>query len=121
VLAALDTLRDDAFADLDADELDSVYVATSPALGLDRSTLADLAAAGEHARGLTLRLTSVSVRSQDATQVVLAVRDVLPGYDLVQADGTAIHQSGRGEQSWVVTLARASADRPWRIDTIDPG
>jgi hypothetical protein len=121
VLAALDRLRDDAFTNLDPDELESVYDATSPALQLDRSTLADLAAAHEHARGLALRLTSVQVRSEAATRVELVVRDVLSGYDLVGADGRATHQAGRGEQSWVVTLVRASAEQPWRIGTIDRG
>lgn len=120
VLAALDRLRDDSFANLDPDELDSVYVATSPALALDRSTLAELTAAGEHARGLTLQLKSVTVRSQQSLRVELVVRDVLPGYDVVRADGSAVHQAGRGERSWLVTVARAGTDRPWRIDTISP-
>jgi len=121
VLAALDDARDRALTDVDPDELGSVYVASSPALAADRETMRELVVAGEHARGLDLRLTSVTVRSQSPTAVVLDVRDVLPAYDLVRADGSADHQAGRGERSWLVTLRAQQAGAPWRIDTIGAG
>jgi hypothetical protein len=54
------------------------------------------------------------VRARASTEVTLAVRDVLPGYDLVQADGAAVHVEGRAERGWVVVL-RGS---PWRIVSI---
>jgi len=61
------------------------------------------------------------VRSTSATVVELEVRDILPPYDLVRADGTATHQSGRGARSWHVTLRRATGGGARRIDTIAAG
>lgn len=121
VLGALDRLRDNAFADLDPGELGSVYLPTSPALQADRRSLEELQAAHERARGLALRLTSVVVRSQTTTEVVLAIDDVLPAYDLVGADGAAVRRPGRGERAWIVTLRAQAAGEPWRIDTISAG
>jgi eukaryotic-like serine/threonine-protein kinase len=121
VLSALDGTRDQAFADADLDELGSVYVATSSALAADRDTLGELIDAGEHARGLNLELTSVVVRSRTPTTVVLDVHDVLPGYDLVRADGSIDHQPGRADRAWVVTLRTQVAGGSWRIDSITTG
>lgn len=121
VLGALDAARDRAFVDADAGELDGVYIATSPALAADQRTMRDLVAAGEHARNLVLRLTSVAVLSQTQASVVLRVRDVLPSYDLVHADGRVERQAGRGERDWIVTLRAGDATDAWRIDTIAPG
>jgi len=78
----------------------------------------ELVAAGEHARNLALQLRSVTVVSQTATSVVLNVRDVLPDYDLVRADGSVEHQVGRGERDWVVTLRATAATGAWRIGAI---
>jgi hypothetical protein len=114
VLSALDATRDQAFVDADPAALDRVYVAASPALTADRATLGRLVAAGEYARGLRLQLVSVSVAAQGAAEVTLAVRDVLPGYDLVDADGTAEHIAGRAERGWLVVLSGS----PWRIAAI---
>lgn len=121
VLTALDRLRDNAFVDVNAGELGSVYLPDSPALDADLESLHELQAAHQHADGLSLQLTSVVVRSQSSTAVVLAVIDMLPAYDLVRADGTAVHQAGRGERAWVVTLRTQASGGPWRIDTISAG
>jgi hypothetical protein len=121
VMSALDHARDQAFLDGDPAELDGVYVANSAALAADEKTLAALVSAGERARGLALRLTGVVVKSQTGTDVELEVRDVLPGYDLARSDGTVVHQAGRGERTWVVTLRATAPDAPWRIDTIAAG
>jgi hypothetical protein len=118
VLGALDAARDRAFVDADADELDGVYIANSPALAADQRTMRELVAAGEHARNLMLRLTSVVVLSQTPASVVLRVRDVLPSYDLVRADGSVEPHAGRGEREWIVTLRASDATDAWRIDTI---
>jgi len=119
VMAALDAARDAAFADGDADELSGVYVAGSAALAADRRTLGLMADAGQRARGLALRLVSVEVRSHTPTSVELTVRDTLPPYDIVDADGQLRRQPGRGEREWVVGLRAAAAGGSWRIATID--
>lgn len=117
-MAALDAARGRAFEDVDPVLLDGVYLPGSPAGAADRRTLGQLVAAGEHARGLHPQLTSVYVDSQAPDRVVLRVSDTLPGYDVVAADGTSVHQPGRGERSWIVTLGSAGA--AWRIDTVAP-
>jgi hypothetical protein len=119
VMAALDAARDGAFADGDVDELSGVYVAGSAALAADRRTLDQMADAGQRARGLALRLVSVEVRSQTPTSVELAVRDTLPPYEIVDADGQVRRQPGRGEREWVVGLRATTAGGSWRIATID--
>jgi hypothetical protein len=120
-MTALDKARDRAFADVDPDELAGVYVADSPALAADRETIGELTAAREHAQNLSLQLTSVTVKSQSARGVQLEVHDILPAYDLVRADGTAVHQPGRGSRTWIVTLRAVAAGGPWRIDTVAAG
>lgn len=122
-LVELDRLRDQAFTDDDPKLLQRVYLPTSPALAADRATLGQLVAAGEHADGLAIRVLSVSVVSENAELAELSVRDVLPGYRLVRADGTIQQVAGRGERSWLVTLrplrgGTASA-KDWVIDTIE--
>ncbi|HEX7105343.1 MAG TPA: protein kinase, partial [Acidothermaceae bacterium] len=119
VMAALDAARDGAFADGDVDELSGVYVAGSAALAADRRTLDQMADAGQRARGLALRLVSVEVRSQTPTSVELAVRDTLPPYEIVDADGQVRRQPGRGEREWVVGLRATTAGGSWQIATID--
>ena len=118
VMAALDAARDQAFEDADPVLLDGVYLPGSAAGAADRRTLGQLVAAGEHARGLQPQLTSVGVDSLGPDRVVLRVSDMLPGYDVVAADGTSVHQPGRSERSWIVTLG--SAGSAWRIDTVAP-
>ena len=121
VMTALDRLRDQAFDDADPATLAGVYVATSPALAADEHTVDELVSAGEHARGLELRLTEVVVMSQTTTSASLKVTDTLPGYDLVRADGVVEHEAGRGERAWIVTLRATATGGPWRIDTIAAG
>ena len=118
VIAALDAARDQAFEDADPVLLDGVYLPGSPAGAADRRTLGHLVAAGEHARGLHPQLISVDVDARTPDRVVLRVSDTLPGYDVVAADGTSVHQPGRGERSWIVTLGSAGA--AWRIATVAP-
>ncbi len=119
VMGALDAARDQAFADGDPDELSGVYVAGSPALAADRRTLAAMAGAGQRARYLSLKLMSVEVQAQTPTSVDLLVRDTLPPYEIVDADGGVRRQPGRGERGWLVTLRSASAGGSWRIASID--
>lgn len=118
VMAALDAARDQAFETTDLALLDGVYLPGSPAGAADRRTLGQLVAAGEHASGLRPQLTSVGVYSRSPDRVVLRVSDTLPGYDVVAADGTSVHQPGRGERSWIVTLFGDGA--VWRIETVAP-
>jgi D-serine deaminase-like pyridoxal phosphate-dependent protein len=123
VLGALDSQRDRAFIDADAGELDAVYTPASPALAADRATLAQLVAAGEHAQGLALGLTSVVVSSRTDAQVSILVDDVLPAYDIVGPTGAMTRVAARGQRSWLVVLAAptapaATADLGWRIASI---
>jgi hypothetical protein len=121
VMAALDEARDQAFADGDPDELAGVYVAGSAALDADRRTLVAMAGSGERARGLSLNLVSVELESQTPTSARLRVRDTLPPYEIVGADGVVQRQPGRGERGWLVTLRSTAAGGPWRIASIGGG
>jgi hypothetical protein len=118
VLRSLDNSRDDAFVESDASALDRVYVAGSAALVADRATLRALIAADEQARGLRLDLVTVRVVSESAADVTLAVRDALPGYDLVRAGAVVEHLAGRDERGWTVVLHRTPGDGRWLIATI---
>jgi hypothetical protein len=119
VMSTLDEARDQAFADGDPDELVGVYVAGSPALTADRQTLGAMVDAGQRARDLGLTLVSVQVRARTSTTVELLVRDTLPSYEIVDADGEIRRQPGRAERAWLVTLEAAGAGGSWRIATID--
>jgi hypothetical protein len=121
VMGALDAARDQAFADGDPDELAGVYVAGSAALDADRRTLVAMADAGGRARDLSLKLVSVQARAQTSTSVDLLVRDTLPPYEIVDADGAVRREPGRGEREWLVTLQATAVGGPWRIATIDEG
>jgi hypothetical protein len=118
VLAGLDTVRDAAFADGDASQLDAVYVAGSAVLAADRATLTQLVTAGQRARGLRLQLVSVRPASASPTNVTLAVRDTLSAYDVVSANGAVQHVAGRGERDWIVMLRVQQPGDPWRIASI---
>jgi eukaryotic-like serine/threonine-protein kinase len=118
VLEALDTARDAAFADGDAGQLDTVYVAASAVLAADRATLTQLVTAGQRARGLHLQLVSVRAASVSPTNVTLAVRDTLSAYDLVGTDGAVEHAAGRGERDWIVMLRLQHPGDHWRIASI---
>ena len=121
VVTELDSARDRAFVDGDSGELERAYVADSPALATERLTLATLVAAGVHARGLKLRLVSVSVVEQRPGQVTLAVRDTLAPYDVVGSDGAVESRPGRAERGWTMVLHDASTTagaKGWRIATI---
>ena len=118
VLAALDSARDDAFADARADELEAVYVPGSSALAADRDTLSQLVKTGEHARGLRLQLVSVRAVSISPGQVTLAVSDTLSAYDVVGPSGTPQAIAGRGLRIWTVVLQAQPSTGPWRIASI---
>lgn len=118
VMGALDAARDRAFADANPAELAGVYVAGSAALAADRQTLATMAAAGGRARDLRLTLVSVQVKAQSPTSVDLLVRDTLPPYEIVDGDGVAQVEPGRGERDWLVTLRATAPGGSWRISSI---
>jgi hypothetical protein len=121
VMAALDAARDQAFADGDPDELGGVYVTGSAALAAERQTLVAMADSGERARDLSLTLVSVELESQTPSSARLRVRDTLPPYEIVDAEGDVRRQPGRGERDWLVTLRTATAGGTWRIASIDEG
>lgn len=121
-LTELDARRSMAFAAGDAELLGQVYARGSPALAADAEQLRDLLAAGVVAQGLRLTVIDASVRQTGPGRVVLAVRDRIPPYRLVDARGELVAQrSGRGERSWLITLAPAAEPLgEWRIESVVP-
>jgi hypothetical protein len=107
VLAKFDQARSAAFAEVDVDGLDRVYAAGSPALARDTEVLGQLQASGHTARGVRLVPTSVDVVESDDRRVVLRVVDVMPPFELVDADGAvSSSRPGRGSARWLVSLVR---------------
>jgi hypothetical protein len=121
-LTELDARRSMAFAAGDAELLAEVYAAGSPALAADTEQLHDLLAAGVTAQGLRLIVVDATVRETAPGQVVLAVRDLIRPYQLVDAHGEAVAQrTGRGERSWLITLVAAAEPLgEWRIESVVP-
>jgi hypothetical protein len=78
-----------------------------------------MADAGERARDLSLTLVTVQVRAHTTTRVDLLVRDTLPPYEIVDAQGVARQQPGRGARDWLVTLRATATGGSWRIASID--
>jgi hypothetical protein len=120
VVGALDASRDSAFADADANELDTIYVPGSPALAADRVTLGRLVGAGQRVRGLQFLLESVRVVSQSPGDVTLTVADTMAAYEVVDAGGVATQISGRGVRNWTVVLSAEPVGSRWRIASIEP-
>jgi hypothetical protein len=114
VLATLDQARSAAFAEADADALAAVDAAGSPARTRDTELLDQLRASGFTARGVRLVPTSVEVMESADRRTVLRVVDVMPPYELVDADSAESNtRPGRGSARWMVTLVR---DGPaWRV------
>jgi hypothetical protein len=117
VLGRLDATRSDAFGHDDVRLLTTVYVAGSRPLERDAAALADLAASGVRAVGLTLVVDQVAVVSDGPDEVVLHVVDRMPGYQLVRPDGSVAEtRAARGPAAWLVTLRGGVAG--WRIAAI---
>jgi hypothetical protein len=120
VLAALDQARSAAFASADDDRLDDVYSSGSPALARDTELLGQLSASGRTAAGVRLVPTSVDVVETADRRVVLRVVDVMPPYELVDADGAvSSSRPGRGPARWVVTLVREGP--AWQVYDVERG
>jgi hypothetical protein len=120
VLSGLDRSRSLAFAAADPAQLDGVYAKASPALTRDRALLAQLRAAGWHAKGVALVPTSVQVVDRSDRRVVLRVVDVMPAYELVSPEGATVStEPGRGPARWSVTLVREGSD--WQIYDVARG
>jgi eukaryotic-like serine/threonine-protein kinase len=120
VIGRLDDRRDGAFASGQASLLDAVYAAGSPPLRLDRSRLAAMVAAGEHASGLALSVRTVDVLTATSEVATVRVADVLGPYTLVSDDGHLVHRlAGRSLASWTIRLVRkGSGEDAWRIAAI---
>ena len=121
-LTELDARRSTAFAGSDAEVLAQVYAPGSPALAADTEQLHELQAAGVTAHGLRLTVVDASVRQTAPGRVVLAVRDLIRPYQLVDADGELVAQrAGRGERNWLITLVPATDPLgEWRIESVVP-
>lgn len=116
-MAALDTLRAEAFERSDVAILTEVYVNGSVPHAADRAALDALTTDGLHAVGLRLEVQAVVPIEVDVDDVVLAVTDRLDPYVLARADGIVAQAiAGRGELTWRVHLAREGGD--WQIAEI---
>lgn len=120
VLTGLDQARSVAFAEADADGLDGVYAAGSPALARDTELLDQLRASGHTARGVRLVPNSVGLVASSDRRVVLRVVDVMPPYELVDADGAvSSSRPGRVAALWTVTLVREGS--AWQVYDVRRG
>jgi hypothetical protein len=120
VLVSLDQARSAAFAEADADALDGVYSAASPALARDTGLLDQLRASGHTARGVRLVPSSVQMVESADRRVVLRVVDVMPPYELIDADGArSLSRPGRGAARWMVTLVREGPT--WQVHDVRRG
>lgn len=117
VLERLDAVRSEAFGLGDLALLATVYVDGSAPLERDAAALVDLSSVDVRAIGLRLVVDEVSVVQTDDDEVVLRVVDRMPGYRLVDADGSVVEvRPGRGPVGWLVTL-RDSVEG-WKIAAV---
>jgi hypothetical protein len=67
-------------------------------------------------------VVDASVRQTAPGRVILAVRDLIPPYQLVDVQGEVVAQrAGRGERSWLITLVPAAEPLgEWRIESVVP-
>jgi hypothetical protein len=121
-LTELDARRSMAFAAGDGELLAEVYAPGSPVLAADTEQLRELLAAGVTAQGLRLTVVRASVRQTAPGRVVLAVRDLIRPYQLLDAHGELVAQrAGRSERSWLITLVPATKPLgEWRIESVVP-
>lgn len=112
-LAALDTVRAEAFARSDPALLDAVYAPGASAGRADATTLHGYARRGARVTGAELRVLSCRVLSSSSRRVSLDVVDQLRPAWVVWADGTQIALPRDEPSRRIVTLARTSEG--WRI------
>ncbi|MHB8449523.1 MAG: hypothetical protein ACYDAQ_03520 [Mycobacteriales bacterium] len=113
VLGDLDRARAAAFAA--QGPLAAADLVGSPAYRQDAGTLAALERAHETARGLHFVLRTVRPLAVGGGTAALAVRDLLPPYELVARGSGAVvlREPGRGARAWVIRLVHTPAG--WRI------
>jgi len=117
VLERLDAVRNEAFGIGDLALLTTVYVDGSAPLERDAAALGDLSTVDVRAIGLRLVVDDVSVVQIDDDEVVLRVVDRMPGYRLVDAEGSVVEvRPGRGPAAWLVTLRRSAEG--WKIAAV---
>lgn len=120
VVSRLDAARNAAFASGSARPLAAVYEEQSELLQGDEATLADLRTRHVTARGLAHRLLSVTQQAEAADRVVLAVREQLSSYALVDRTGRVLERHTAGPvQDVVMVLRRTPAG--WRVLQVRPG
>lgn len=116
VLAGLDDLRAQAFADGAPGLLTKVYARGSAAAAADGAVIAALAAAGERAR-VRHQVRRVEQSSYTGDRARLRVVDVLGPQQILDAAGRLVQtRPGRGEASYDVDVARQ--DDGWRISDL---
>ena len=115
-LTALDVRRADAFARLDANALDGVYVPGSAPWRSDRALLASYRDRRLTVRGLRISIRSVAVQRSSAGEVVLRVADRFTGATAAGADGRRYALPAGRTTTRLITLS-GQADN-WRISAI---
>lgn len=119
VLDGLDATRAQAFADGDLTALAETYAPGSPGLASDTALLQALVDRRQTAYGVRHEVRRVEVLEQAPEHARLQVVDVLPAYDVLDAEGEVVsHRPGRGERSFVVELARTGGG--WRLVEVRP-
>lgn len=120
VVAHLDSLRAQAFADAAPADLAAVYAPGAAAYATDLTTVRSLVSRGLRAHGFSATVDRVTPDSGDATSEVLTVVDRLSSYTLVDAAGNVV---GRGKarppRAFTMRLTRVGGS--WRVAQISPG
>lgn len=122
VLTELDARRSAALGSGSTAMLEAVYAEGSAALAEEQRRLDELLAAGVTVRGLAHSIVSAEVTSTGPGSVVLAVRDEMAAYELVDASGDVVaRRPARGARQWLITLVPTpTSEGEWRISSVQP-
>lgn len=115
-LAALDSVRQRAFAGADPHLLDKVYSAGSEALADDAATIRAYARRDGRIVGAELRILSCRVIAAGRDETRLEVVDVLSPAQVEWQDGTTTELPRDRPSRRIVTLERSASG--WRISAV---
>lgn len=116
VLAGLDRVRAQAFAEADPAALAAVYTPESGALRADERLLATYRRLGARIAGLTMRLADVRVLSRGSGSVLLRVTDRISGGELVDGAGRRRPLVADRPTTHRITLVAVAGG--WRISNV---
>lgn len=115
VLAKLDQVRSEAFANAALDQLAAVNVPGSEADRNDQELMGELAKLRARAVGLTMSTVSVTELAATDRTATVQVTDRRAGYQVVSAlDGKVLElRPARAKATWIIDLANSESG--WRI------